>query len=208
MNAKSLPGSGADEVDELSFAVTIIVAAAARPGWRGGRDNRMLASAMDFAASRCRHCRSRCNRTDTGVVNRPLKVAKVKVVSEPKRCTDRRCRRRKKCYRNRSQSRPGRRLPTRNTGKLDEVTYSGNGATELLRPVPASMVLDTCGVSSGGWLSNVTVAWAAMTAPVGSEGPAWTVYETKPSPARWCCRAAGSRCPDRAVPCRWPDRWW
>ena len=51
-------------------------------------------------------------------------------------------------------------FPDQDTGKLDEVTYSGNGATELLRPVPASMVLDTCGVSSGGWLSNVTVAWA------------------------------------------------
>ena len=31
------------------------------------------------------------------------------------------------------------------------------------------MVLKICGVFIGGWVSNVTVAWALMTVPVGSD---------------------------------------
>src|SRR5262245_58468886 len=72
-------------------------------------------------------------------------------------------------------------VPDQLTGKLAGEA-AGRAATELVRPVEASIVLKIGGVASGGWVSNVIVAWPLMTVPVGSPGLARMVYETKPSP--------------------------
>ena len=61
-------------------------------------------------------------------------------------------------------------VPDQATVNCGEVSMAGTGATVLVRPVPASMVLKISGVLSGGCASKVTVAWALMTVPVGSDG--------------------------------------
>ena len=56
--------------------------------------------------------------------------------------------------------------------ELRERSRRGEGHNDVRQAVPASMVLKICGVFIGGWVSNVTVAWASMTVP-GRVGLSW-----------------------------------